>query len=83
MTASNCDLAIAILKNTEDGEQLAPEHLRLVEDAVNGPLDETKSAIFRTLHADVLAGTYRKPWLHGVENLTRDHEGYVYWKEHR
>jgi len=34
---------------------------------------------FEKLYQDVLAG-YRKPWFHGIEHLTLDHEGYVYWK---
>ncbi len=65
-----------------DGDQLAPEYLKLLEYAVNGDLNEAGIALFRKLHAQVMAGTYVRPWLQGVEHLTRDHDGFVYWKGH-
>ena len=78
MTA--CAKAIEILQHTHDGDDLAPQHLKLVELAVNGFLNETGVAAFDDLHARVASNTYAKPWLHGVENLTISHEGYVRWK---
>lgn len=75
-----CDRAIAILKNTNDGDDLSPLHLSIVEYAVNGHLNERGMEVFNTIHADVMAGTYKKSWFHGIEHLTNDHEGYVYWK---
>ena len=79
---STCGLACEILERTDDGNELAPEHLKLLEHAVNGFLNETGMKVFATLHAQVVEGAYTKPWLQGVEHLTRDHEGYVYWKGH-
>lgn len=79
MTTSLIDMAIEILSKTRDGDDLDPNHLKLVELAVNGMLSDTGLALFRALHAQVQRG-YAKPWLHGVEHLTRDHEGYVRWK---
>ncbi len=73
------DIAIDILRKTNDGDELDPQHLKLLEMAVNGFLNTKGEAAFRELHASVLAG-YRKPWLHGVENLTINHAGYVRWK---
>ena len=73
------DMAIEVLGKTRDGNDLAPEHLKLVELAVNGYLNEAGEVAFYDLYAQVQAG-YAKPWLQGVEHLTRDHEGYVYWK---
>ena len=77
---TRCDLAIIILRATSDGEDLDPTHLWLVQEWVNDHLNEKGEAAFRELHAQVIAGNYKKPWLHGVENLTRDHQGCIYWK---
>lgn len=75
------DHAIEILKRTRDGEDLDPAHLKLVEMAVNGQLNDKGKGAFAELLANVRAG-YVKPWFHGVEHMTRDHEGYVLWKVH-
>ena len=77
---SNCELAIDILRATNDGNDLAPEHLKLLEIAVNCPLGVKALQSFRRLHREVTSGTYARPWLQGVEHLTRDHNGYVSWK---
>ena len=74
------DIAIDILRKTNDGEELDPQHLKLLEMAVNGYLNAKGEAAFRELHTSVQAG-YRKPWLHGVESLTINHAGYVRWKD--
>ena len=71
--------AIEIIQRTNDGEDLAPRHLKLVENAVNGFLTEEGMHAFRDLHAQVMKG-YVKPWFCGIEHLTIDHEGYVYWR---
>ena len=76
---TTCDIACEILHSTDDGDSLAPEHLKLVEMAVNGSLNEDGQKAFESLHVEVKKG-YQKPWLQGVEHLTRDNEGYVYWK---
>jgi hypothetical protein len=75
-----CDMAVAILQKTHDGNLLAPQHLWLLQEWVNDSLNETGEKHFMDLHAKVMAGTYVKPWLHDIENLTKDHTGYVYWK---
>lgn len=80
---NTCEMACEIVKETRDGEDLAPEHLWLVENAVNGFLNETGTEKFKALHGEVISGKYRKPWLHGIEHLTLDQEGYVYWKENQ
>lgn len=74
------DDAIEILYLTRDGEDLDPMHLKLIELAVNGMLNEPGLHLFRELHAQVQKG-YVKPWFHGVENITRNHEGYILWRE--
>ncbi|OGW81653.1 MAG: hypothetical protein A3G33_08340 [Omnitrophica bacterium RIFCSPLOWO2_12_FULL_44_17] len=75
-----CGMACDILTRTNDGGDLSPEHLKLLENAVNGFLNEKGERKFKELHEEVTSGKYKKPFLHGVEHLTIDHEGYVYWK---
>lgn len=75
-------LAIEIIAATNDGDDLAPHHLKLVEMAVNGYLNDEGMVAFHELAEQVRAG-YRKPWFHGIEHLTLDSEGWVYWKEYR
>lgn len=79
MTHTLSEHAIEILQRTRDGEDLAPQHLKLVENAVNGFLTDAGKAAFAELLANVRTG-YTKPWFHGVENITYDHEGYVRWR---
>ena len=71
---------IEILEATHDGDDLSPEHLKLIEMAVNDRLNEKGMAAFHALYEQVQAG-YRKPWFHEIEHLTIDHEGYVFWKD--
>jgi hypothetical protein len=77
---SRCDMACEVLQKTHDGDDLAPFHLWLLQEWVNDHLNEKGEALFREMHQQVMAGTYTKPWVQGVEHLTRDHEGYIYWK---
>jgi hypothetical protein len=77
---STVDKACAILRRTNDGDGLDPDDLYLTECAVNGFLTETGRKKFDGLHRRVVAGEYKKPWFHGVEPMTRDHEGYIYYK---
>jgi hypothetical protein len=70
----------AILCGTDDGDGLDRFGLWLVQEGCNGHLNETGLKALAAIAEQVKAGTYRKPWFHGVENLTQDHEGYVYWR---
>lgn len=82
-TPSLIEQSIEILRDSRDGEDLDPAHLSLVEAAVNNNLTERGIEAFRQLHAEVTSGKYTKPWLCGVEHVTRDLQGYVYWKANR
>jgi len=76
-----CDKACAILKKTNDGDLLDPSDLKLTEYAVNGHLNESGREVFEKLYQRVVVdGTYVKPYLHDIEHMTRDHEGYIYYK---
>jgi hypothetical protein len=74
--------ALEILRATHDGDDLAPQHLALVQHAANGKLSEKGKATFDELLEQVRTG-YQPPWFHGVENLTIDHYDYVLWKGQR
>ena len=77
---TTCEKAIDILQRTRDGDDLAPEHLSLIELAVNDTVSEVGEIAFERLYTQVAGGTYVQPWYHGIENLRKDHRGYVYWK---
>lgn len=79
MSNSLAENAIEILQKTRDGEDLDPKHLKLVELAVNGMLNDTGRYLFTELLENVRRG-YVRPWFHGVEHVTRDHHGYILWK---
>ncbi|WP_165989569.1 hypothetical protein [Caballeronia sp. SBC1] len=76
------DKAIEILQRTRDGDTLEARDLKLVEQAVNGALNEAGRDLFEKLHSSVISGAYAttRHWFHDIEHLTRDHQGYVFWK---
>jgi len=76
------DRSLEIIRKTNDGNDLAPRDLKLVELAVNGFLNPTGEQLFQRLYEDVMAGKYRWPWYKDIEHLTLDHVGYVRWKAH-
>jgi hypothetical protein len=76
------DPALEIIRATHDGNDLVPQHLALVESAVNGHLNAKGEAAFQDLLEHVMAG-YQPPWFHGLEGLTIDHSGYVSWRGQR
>ena len=81
MSSNFCDMSIEILRKTRDGEDLAPEHLWLLQTAVNGWLAEAGEVAFMDLYANVTSESgYVRAWLHGQEHLTKYHEGFVYWR---
>jgi len=75
--------SLEILERTRDGNDLEPFHLSLVQAAVNNHLTARGVEAFQRLYDGVASGQYTKPWLAGVEHVTRDHQGYIYWKGSR
>ena len=53
------DAAIEILQATNDGDDLIPNHLKLVEDAVNGFLNEDGLKVFQILLETVRGGYFK------------------------
>jgi hypothetical protein len=78
---TNTDIAIDILRASNDGNRLEPSDLKLVELGVNGFLSEQGEVALSSLRAQVLDGSYFElhRWFHGIEHLTRDYQGYLYW----
>lgn len=75
-----CDKSCEILERTDDGDNLDPRHLKLIEMAVNGQLNEKGLQALSDIHKMVMTTGYIKPFFHGIEHLTIDNVGYVYWK---
>jgi len=67
---------------TDTYADLEPAQRALVDQAAAGTLPEAEVAQFEQLYADHRAGVYwfQAQWFHGQEHLTRDGQGYVYWK---
>ncbi len=74
--------AIHVLRLTDDGDKLSPKHLKLLEMSVNRRLNDEGIKAFDAVYRDVVAGRYDagKVWFCGVEHVTRDAAGYVYYK---
>jgi hypothetical protein len=53
---SVCDKACEILRRTNDGDDLSPEHLWLIQEMVNGHLNELGRQEFEKLYQS-------PPWL--------------------
>src|SRR5258708_1371194 len=81
MDGSLIDKALEILSATHDGDDLSPPHLKLLELAVNGFLNEQGQLAFEELYQNAKkTDGYNVPWFHDIEHLTRDHQGFVLWK---
>ena len=76
---ADIDRALDILRRNNDGNDLLPEDLWLVEEAVNGRLNERGRQDFIELSARVDAG-YSVGWQHGIEHLVLAPDGYVCWR---
>jgi hypothetical protein len=83
MSSEVSNKAIEILERTRDGDDLTSLDLKILESAVNGFLSEEGMEVFRKIYETVMAGEYvpaDKRAFHGIEHLTKDNEGYVYWR---
>lgn len=72
--------ATDILSRTNDGNDLSPTHLKLLELAVNNQLNEKGIKMFDDIHKQVMDGEYKQPYFQDIEFMTRNHEGYVFFK---
>ena len=76
---ADIDRALDILRRTNDGNDLNPFDLWLVQEAVNGHLNERDRQAFLEFSARVDAG-YSIGWLHGIEHLVMAPDGSVSWR---
>ena len=78
------DEAIEVLRGTRDGDALSSSDLALLQAVVNAGslqgLSEWAQERWPAIVADVRSDSYVRPWFHDIENLTKDHEGYVLWR---
>ena len=73
-----------ILESTNNGRDLDPPHYWLVENAVNKTLTKKEDDALKALHAiSQSPDGYQKSWFHGIEHLTIDYVGNIYWKNTR
>ena len=77
--AADIDRALDILRRTKDGDDLLPKDLWLVQEAVNGHLNDRGRHAFLELCGRVDAG-YSIGWLHGIEHLVMAPDGNVSWR---
>lgn len=75
------DKVVFILRNTSDGNDLSPDHLTIVQWASNNKLSELGWRVFEHIYDAVKNDTYDTfACLHGIPNLRKRADGYVYWK---
>jgi hypothetical protein len=66
---------------THDGNRLAPADLKLVQLAINNMLDRDGLTLFQHLYDNATKpGGYTAPYLFGIEHLTIDKQGRVFWR---
>ncbi len=84
-TKSLIDVVAEVLRHTSDGDDLSPRDLAILEAVVNSGgvdrLTDTARARWEHVVEAVRNGAYVQPSLHGVQHLTKDHDGYVRWRE--
>ena len=68
-----------IIAGTLDGNQLSPQHLTLIQSAVNGFSSEKELDELKQIHQLVKEGKYTN-WFHNIEHLTLDHSDFIRWK---
>jgi hypothetical protein len=73
------DKVLFIIENTNDGNKLSGKHLKLTELCVNGFANEAGLQELDRVY-EMVANNQYVDWFYGIENLTKDAEGYVYWK---
>jgi len=70
-----------LISETETGTALLEPHRRLLTKALTEPLSRDSEEVIAWLHEKITRGTYRKEFFCGVEHLTQDAKGYLFWKD--
>lgn len=75
------EMAIEVLRATNDGDRLSPQDLKILELAINNRLDSEGIVLFQELYGNATkAEGYTAPYLFGIEHLMIDQEGFVLWR---
>jgi len=75
------EMAIAVLRATDDGNNLAPIDLQIIELAINHGLNEKGLVRFDELYRNATKPEgYTASYLFGIEHLTVDHHRHILWK---
>ena len=77
---SNQQKCLAILEQDPDGESLAPGHVGFVVYAMQNSLDAAQQKTLDELYRQVINETYVLPWHLGVEHMTMDSDGTMFFK---
>lgn len=81
LRALRIEQALSIISSTEDGDLLDPSDLGLTQAVVNGQeLTDKGWEYWTRLYEATKDGSYVKRHFCGIPGLTRDSEGYVYWR---
>jgi hypothetical protein len=79
MPAYHSETAIDILTRTSDGDDLAPTRSEVARKRRQRTPHRKGKIAFADLNKRVVNG-YVRLWFRGVEHVTIDHEGYIYWR---
>ena len=80
-TISTIEKALAIIQHSNEGRDLDPLHLRMVELACNKQFSRIDLKVLDQLYQQVVIHKdYQKPWLAGVPFMRVDHAGYIRYK---
>jgi|APSaa5957512535_1039671.scaffolds.fasta_scaffold00325_80 hypothetical protein len=73
------DQVTEILHNTNDGDDLSPSHLHLLQIAMNGGISEAGEVELQKVYKEVKDGNYEPDAFYGIKGMSQDHEGYILW----
>ena len=76
------DLSIEILSKSNDGNELSPNHLALIQNAVNNNINGKGTRLLLKIHEQIIKGTYKKEidYIFGVKHMTQGQEGSMFYK---
>ena len=75
------DTCCHIMKLSNDGDNLSPRDLKFVENVVNFGCTEEGEIYLYEMETKLEKKIYKKSWAFDVEDITQDHEGYIYYKD--
>lgn len=76
------DLSIEILSKSNDGDDLSPNHLLLLQNAANNNINGRGTRKLLEIYDQIIKGTYKKeiPWIFGIKHMTQGADRSMYYK---